>query len=629
MITTIISFDGTTFSPNYEVGFVTASEPRLPGASVQLLERIGAWPAIAALQRKPHRLALVIRIAGTSATRDARRSALFRLFDPEDETPKVLVGSNHDGTSMYVKALCEELRVYGDQQHDTAFVVTLAIDGDVRWRATSSASDVWEITASAQTNVVANAGEDEAYPVITIEPTSARTGGYAYRCWVPVVWRSENAGAGYPFVMTLDTETLVTAGKMQADGDDLRVLSDGTTALRWLVDINTADTLIWTQQNFAGAPSLTLKTAIAATGDIASIEFNEAAGAALLPESGILLIDDEAFVYTARDLTDVAVTGITRAAKGTSLEIHAADETVHWIQHDIYIVYGNATATSGPDLSAYQPAFELDLSDNDTWVYEQFGSGNNARAGRWISWNSLTLSGSSGCYTAEKRTLATPYTAIGAWREDGGAFGSGWYLDHPCGIVNAAWADGWARAPDKDQFVFRLRYWVRGASWWSEQLFWFGGTTPLTADATWQAWSEAAAASDWAAADSLALILYAYNGDFEAGTVTVSLNSNETPIVAVNSEQGNYALGCTLTNETTGEAITVEFVMDLDSELEIDSVARTVTWLEDDSGQFQVLALSSVRRHWLRLLPGNNTLRFDDVGTGEVTVTLDWEARYY
>ena len=120
-----------------------------------------------------------------------------------------------------------------------------------------------------------------------------------------------------------------------------------------------------------------------------------------------------------------------------------------------------------------------------------------------------------------------------------------------------------------------------------------------------------------------------YNGDFEAGTVTVSLNSNETPIVAVNSEQGNYALGCTLTNETTGEAITVEFVMDLDSELEIDSVARTVTWLEDDSGQFQVLALSSVRRHWLRLLPGNNTLRFDDVGTGEVTVTLDWEARYY
>jgi len=622
MITEIISYDSHTFAPDYEVGFVTASEPRLAPSSVQLLERIGAWPVIVALQRKPQRIALIIRIVG--ANRDALRSQLFRWFDPEDETPKVLVAENHDGVQMYVNALCEELHVYGDQQHDTAFVATLVVDGDVRWRSVSENSETWSITASGQTHVFTNDGEDEAYPVIKVKPTSNRTGGYAYRRWVPVVWRSSNAGAQYPVRAELDTATLVSGGKMQADGDDLRISVDGAEVYRWLDDMNSGATGIWFNMDFSSAPSLTLKTAIPGSGDIASIEFNESDELDKLPESGILLIGNEAFVYTAKDTTSVAVTGITRAAKGTSAAAHNAGDAVYWIQHDVWILYGNAGASAPTVDDDYKPAFELDQSTNTLWHYEIFGDSSNKRAARWQGWGSITTTGAGGRYTGTQLTLDDPYSVAGAWLSSSQPNAFGWYLENPCGIVNAAWSNGQKYAiSETSNLACLLRYWVRGASWWSSQATL---SAPSAAD-TWEAWSESAAASDWDAADTLAIVLYFKPSRVEVGTVEVHLNASEVPTVSVGGEQGNYSLGCTITNETTGDAITLDFVIDLDSELEIDTDQRTVTWLADDSGQFQALSLSSARRHWLRLLPGSNTLRFDDTGT--VTVTLSWEERYY
>jgi phage-related protein len=117
--------------------------------------------------------------------------------------------------------------------------------------------------------------------------------------------------------------------------------------------------------------------------------------------------------------------------------------------------------------------------------------------------------------------------------------------------------------------------------------------------------------------------------------VTVTLNSAETPTVTTNAEQGNYELSCTITNETTGEAIALQFVLNLNSYLEIDTANRTVTWLADDSRQLQALTKTGTRmtplskRHWLRLLPGSNTLRFDEVGVAGLTLTTAFRERYY
>jgi phage-related protein len=120
---------------------------------------------------------------------------------------------------------------------------------------------------------------------------------------------------------------------------------------------------------------------------------------------------------------------------------------------------------------------------------------------------------------------------------------------------------------------------------------------------------------------------YAY---VECDDVTVNLDSSNTPTATIGAEQGNYELACTITNETTGDAIQLNFSMELNEELEVDTDEKEVVYLANNSRQMQALTLvGGVRREWLPLQPGNNTLRFDDTGTTGVTVTITFEKRYY
>ena len=74
-------------------------------------------------------------------------------------------------------------------------------------------------------------------------------------------------------------------------------------------------------------------------------------------------------------------------------------------------------------------------------------------------------------------------------------------------------------------------------------------------------------------------------------------------------------------NQTTGETIEIRAIMKLSETLEIDTDARTVTYLFDDSNQFQAVKIGSVRRDWLRLAAGNNTFKYTEVGLNAVTIT--------
>jgi len=622
MITSIVSYDGNSFAPDYEVGFVTGSEPRLPGTSVKTLERIGAWPVIVALRRKPQKLALLIRIVGSD--RDTLRTQTFQWFDPEDETPRTLVGENHAGIQMSVDALCEELRIYGDQRHDTVFVVTMVVDGDVRWRASEETSDEWNITASGQTNTINNTGEDDAYPTLEIKPTSSKSGGYDYKRYCLVTWRAINDGSNYPVRLgPLDTATLVSGGKMQADGDDLRVFVDGTEVARHLVAMNDANTYIWFSANWKPAPALELTASIAGSGTVDSIELDDADEMDKLDASGFVRVGSEVLSYSTKDVTNKRLTGIERAVWGTSAAAHSAGDAVYWMQHEVVIVYGNASATA-PNIADTEPVFELDLSSNTEWVFEEFGE-TASRPASWQQWGNLTLSGRGGTYSASQRTLASPYTVAGAWLSELHGNAYGWSLHNPCGIVNAAWADGYKRAQVKEDFLVHLMYLLRDDAYWT----WQATLTDPSADDAWESWSEAAAASDWDPASELAIAAYFYAQDVEVGTVTISLNSTETPVASIGSESGNYTLSATITNETTGEAMAISFEMTVNETLRIitDPENLAVMYLADNSNQFQAVTPSVARR--LRLVPGNNVLRFDDTGTVAVTLTTVFRRRYY
>ncbi|HIP95655.1 MAG TPA: hypothetical protein EYH32_00385 [Anaerolineae bacterium] len=496
---------------------------------------------------------------------------------------------------------------------------------DPQWRAATQTVDTWDITASGQTRTVVNDGTDETYPILEITPTSVKTGGYAYKRYVLVTWRAPGAETRYPIrIGPLDTAELIGAGKMQADGDDLRIFVDGQEVDRWLVGINTTSTYIWFNADWQAAQYATLSTSIT-TGDVDSIEVNEDISG--FPSSGVLLIDGEAFSYTSKSDADRKFTGITRAVWGTSEAAHSTGATVWWMQHEVVIAYGNASVGAPSVDDRYKPAFDLTVSTNTSWHYTEFGDSDELRAARWHRWGNLTTAGNGGCYSATQGSLASPYTVAGAWlsKLQGNAFG--WYLKNACGIVNAAWADGLKRArEDTSDFLVHLMYWVRGDTWWT----WQATISNPTAVNTWEAWSEPAAASDWDEAETMAIAAYFHAQDVEVGTVTVTLSSTDTPAVSIGPEQGNYSLRAKITNETTGEAIEISFDMSLNETLEVDTEAKTVTHLADGTNQFQAVSLvGGVRRHWLRLVSGQNTLRFEDDGTSSVTVTTKFYARYY
>lgn len=627
MITRIISYGGNTFAPDYSVGHVLGTEPRLPNANVQTLQRIGAWPVIASLQRQQHSMALMIRIEGDDY--DALRSQLFRWFDPDNEEPQTLIAENHDGIPMYVEAVCDDLRVYGAQEFDTAFVVTLVVHGDVRWRAVTETSDTWSITASGQTNVVANGGEDDAYPVFEITPTGGKTGGYDWRRYVLVTWRAINAGSNYPTqIAGLDTATHVVAGEMLASGNDLRVFVDGVEVARYLINMNTASTDIWFSADWQRAPQLELTADIAATGTIASIDLDDASEMNLMTTRGFVRIDNEVFSYSGRDLTNARLTGIQREAWDTDEAAHSAGADVHWMQHEVLLLYGDDTASAPSYPARHQPVFELDhRSHNGEWHYETFDTTIPVqRPGSWLWEGSIKPTGQGGLYTQTLRTFGIPWNVMGMWMDEQHWQFYGWRLNHPCGIVNAAWANGQRYAVNvaAQDWIGRLHYKVREEHARPQALI----GTPSD-DETWEPWSEAAAPSPWEPADYILIVLWPVLADIEVGTVTVTLNNDEVPQIEVGAHLGNYALAATITNNTTGEALTVNFQMATNETLEIDTDERTATYELDGSSQFQAIELDSVRRYWLRLQPGDNELQFDDPGTNAVTVVTIFEERYY
>lgn len=619
----VVSYGGTNINDgtNYTAGFSTGQEWGLPSVAVRAVKRSGAWPVAGSLDRPAPIFNIAIRIVGANIR--ALRDQLLRLFDPESETPRRLVVRDVSGSNeRYVETLCERiqpLQVGNNASVDT-FIATLVVVNDPRWLATSFSGGMWTITTSSQTFTVSNTGTDDAYPILDIFAYQPKNGGYAYRRFALVAWQSANASVDYPVALILNTQALISAGKMRADGNDLRVVIDGIEVDRWVSDINTANTKIWFLSSFQPHVMMTLKTAIPSSGTIFSIEVNE--NIERMPEQGILLIDNEAFSYNSRVISERRFTNIVRAVKGTAMAAHSVNTRVHWVQREICLVYGNASASAPQINAARAPAFSISASSNSSWVYEQFGDIGEQRAGRWTRRGTLILAGQGGCYSATQRGgITSPYEVAGAWISEQHGNEYGWGLYHPCGITGVTWTNGLCRRAGQS-FAARCAHWPRGSTWWSWQYIL---PSPSQVN-TWQAWS---LSSSFSTSDAIALFLYFYPSDVEVGAATVSLNNNEIPYIFIGNELGNYSFNAVITNQTTNERIAISFAMDLNQSLQIDCYNRTILYYEDRSRPLSALTIPPQQRYWLRFVPGNNTLQFTDSGTTGVILTISFRRRYY
>jgi hypothetical protein len=535
-----------------------------------------------------------------------------------------------DWKPRWCNVLAEEVKAFaiGGEETNQGVVSTLAVDGDVCWRSRDGAA-FWRVIAATGSCVVNNDGDDDAYPLIYITPKTAKTGNvWSYKRWIPVKWLPTVAVTSYPVDICnagFDTATLVTATKMLASGNDLRVKVDGVEVNRWLDGINGATTKVWCNINWQASQTATM----AAIGSASSTTLTATTDITNWPSTGILYIDTEAITYTGKSAADKTFTGCTRGAKGTTAATHAAAATAYWIQHDVWILYGNASAAAPTVDDNYKPAFELDHSTNTSWVYEAFGEDDGLRSASWA------FSGDGSKYTGTRGANSNPWETIGL---AGPASTGLWALYNPCGITNVNFTSG-------------EKYVTNGTSWFSTV-----GVAPLTgilssasgnwgwgirtdeygiaapSNTTWTAWNRDEAITAGAKYVALALGNYAPAAPsyLDAAGATVTLNSSYTPVIAIGAEQSNYDLSVTLTNSTTGDSIVIALTMQLNQTLEINSDAKTITLLADNSQQMQALTLTGgARRDWLRLAAGNNTLTWNDTGTVSVEVEILFDRRYF
>lgn len=444
---------------------------------------------------------------------------------------------------------------------------------------------------------------------------------------------------------------VVKASRIQANGDDVRVSVNGLYVDYFLDDMNTADTSVWTTLDWQAAVSLTLAVAIAGSGTVETIEVNEAITA--LPPQGILLIDSELFLYTAKNDTLKTFTISTRAAHGTAMASHSTSTAVYWIQYAIELSYGGTGLAAWNSDDSSEPIFELATSSNAAWDYDEFGGLSSAgetfltRPGAWQHGNQYYYSG-GGTWTWTWYTESQfpespggnpesdiPWTVIGLY-----AYGYStitptaqrWFRHCPCGITEANFQSGYKYA-GSGQANWRGRIRSHNLNpafpWLTE----FVIPVPSLA-ATWQSWSQNETTLQTnAQVISLELdrILVTDGGlqwAVEAGDVTLTFHTSLTPSSYMAPERGNYTIDATLTHIESGMALQINFSTTLNQSLVINTDTGEITDLSDNSSQFQaVRRLPRPRVEWLPLLPGTNTFRWDETGVAGMDVTFEWQER--
>lgn len=556
-----------------------------------------------------------------------------------DGEMRALVGEDDAGTRWYVTA-----RLTQHVRSGAASKLTFDVPDRV-WRSMTTQSDAWTVTASGQTHALTVDGTRAARPRFTFSPRNAKTGGFGYVRWVGVCNQTD-APMKYALDITssagrgLDTAALVSAGRMQADGDDLWVYVDGVPTSRWLVDMNTTATGVVVTLDLSPRVEAALKTAIAGSGTVTQIAVvATSANLTALKKMNaarnkIVMIDNEAFTFTGVDEKNYLLTGVQRAQRWTSMAAHAAGATVRWVEHDVYMLYGNATLDAPEEDVSRKPLWDLETSTNTSWVYGEFYDADNpGRPGAWVPARLASTGKLSGTYTATHGGSDNPasvmgmqalaYMASGAWKAETAQLEWRW-IGAGATAVSAAgekymYAASWGTKAG-------LQKSTNGTAWtdvWNE--------LKPTAAQTWQTWTRSGSGLSGTFGylrffSQVSLAAAANNeADLEVNAVTLTLDAAKTPLVWLGAEQDNYWMEMTIRCVETDEALTLRGVVPINATVAVDCDAKTVTL--DGENAYYLLSLSSVRSTWLDLPPGTATIEIVDEGLTQVDVSVDYEER--
>lgn len=423
--------------------------------------------------------------------------------------------------------------------------------------------------------------------------------------------------------------TVVYLSHLQADGGDIRVWMDGGFVDYWLSGVNTTATKIWAnvplstrQEGVTGASMTNVATTMTLSQTRTNLAFLKALKTST---STMLLIESEIVIFDPDnvDTINYQITGLTRAQKDTSAASHASGLTVRFIEHDLFIMYGDVSLSAPETDDTQKPIFDL-TSSNTSWVYTNYyDTTATSRPGSWKGEVRSTKTKLSFPYTDYHFTFADLSTELGLAEINSADFtipheaaSLDWMLSHPAGITDVAYS-GDKYSTGSFPNIAGLQYMVPNAAWITAQ-----NESIPTATYTWESFGPYAVVLD----DSYENIRFALEGVLSSvqsemalvqfDTVTCTIASANLPTISVGSEVSINYFDVKLSNNTTSEYIKFAAPCPLNTDLVIDCEAKTA-YLED--GRKIPVTLSTDRKDWLNLNSGSNTLQWDDVGTVAVT----------
>lgn len=668
MIIQPVSFNGTSIltgtSTDYDTKIPRASALMQQQTNAMYVKRAGATPVYSGKDFQPHTIVLeIIAIHDFMSTFES----LNQLFDTGDETPRQLIVQDTEDSNKQYYVYATTTQVQGGHDGPMA-TVALAADDPI-WQSVTLNSQTFSTTTTTGTTDVIVNGNAESYPIFEITPATQPSTDYLYSTYIQVLPTSNIWSGAARFLdltgssdTTFDTAALVAGGKMQADGDDLRVFRDGVEIDRWLDGINTTDTHVIIATDLRNAVNMTLKTAFVSTDTVTEIEITDTTANRnlinQLPNQGRLIVDaslgstdSEEFTYTSRTITatKLAFTINSRSVRNTSAFDHAAGANVRYLQYDFTIVYGSATATAPTVDNTRKPIQSL-TSRNSSYIFTNFVDAARLRPNVWTPGSTRrsisTQEPRSHYYTSTNDAGDTdPATAMGLaaqtfensgfWRSDTiFSAWSGYFLD---GISSVS-ASG-------DQFQ-------NSASWPTLSLqannpsvivngratyttLWTITAQASTDYGTWTTWTKASSDAviptdatelRWVQEGTiLGSTDYAAKGEISSITVGIA----NPPNIQIRPESNNNKLDFTLTNATTGESMRVIYPIGIANTLTIDTDPEFPTAKANGQVVNGTVFLSSTRSKWLRMTPGTNTINFDSnlAAASDISIVIKWRDR--
>lgn len=640
----IKTFNGNVLNNNTNLRATALNFGTAASADLAFIEIANSDPAYAGVFKGIARnLAIGLRITdyANRVTLEGQIRAWLRRG-----TSGLLVVTLDDGAEYQVTAVVQSL--VPDSKVPGMFIAILQA-AESTWKRVTAETDSWNADATHLTKTITVGGTEETRLIVSLSTGGTVINGWKYQYLYQLTGKM---GVNYgvrPWCIALDTAALVTAGKLQAGCDDMRVMVNGVEVKRWIADPNTTTTHLWFTVNQPAGVELKLLTPIASSGTIGEIYFTKTADtvAALnkLPNEFTLVHGTEWLQCRVKDTKLYRVGVVKRGALGTNMQAHVLNDVFAWIPNVVYVLAGNS-AVSNPatDDATYdddKPVFDLTQSDNTQWVYTAstlfYDALHPTRPGSWAA--SLKRTGDqSAIYTYAQNgesgspamgALMASWLRLGKWQNETATLI--WRLNCPGGIGEVSSTGSKFRSGTLYPATAGLLRSNDGNGWsfvWNE-------SNPITG-AAWTAWTHAAAAINATANKWIGFIFglsltaaanqLTYN---EVLTATVKFVTTNLPTGTLLAQSSSYPLNIKFSN-AVGDSLAIAFPTQSGKTFLVDSEVYAVTY--DGLNVHGAMALNDESRSvWLRLAPGSNVLTVapvvpgDDIST--LTIALSWYPR--